>query len=215
MPAHGRRGVQLLAHDAQPGVGNLAAQPGDADLLEQVVLLLLAAPCRLDERVLVRRLLQRPGRVPRQEPEGRERRPASDHQVQRHLQLEPRQVRARKRQVRRRRQVDVAAWREHARALAQVQRRVGHVLDDGVRQHQIESAAARTADPCRRPARRSGARIPRSRPSRTPASWNRSAGSMPTTSAASSASDSGMPPPPHRRRARGPARRRRRARGTR
>ena len=39
-------------------------------------------------------------------------------------------------------------------------------------------------------------RRPRSRPRRTPASWNRSAGSIPTTATASSASDSGMPPPP-------------------
>ena len=43
-PADGRRDVQLLADDAQPGGGDLAAQPRHADLLEQVVVLDLAAP---------------------------------------------------------------------------------------------------------------------------------------------------------------------------
>ena len=36
----------------------------------------------------------------------------------------------------------MAARREHARAFAQIERRVRHVLDDRVRQHQIEGTAA-------------------------------------------------------------------------
>ena len=72
-----RRDVQLLADDPQPGVGDLPPQPRDAHLLEQVVVLDLAAPRGPDERVLVRRLLQRPRRVTREEPERAERRRAA------------------------------------------------------------------------------------------------------------------------------------------
>ena len=86
-----------------------------------------------------------------------------NEQVQRHRHLQPRQVRPRERQVRRRRQVYPPAGCEHARALAQVQRRVGDVLDDRVRQHQIERRRPRTAAPCRRPARSAGCGRPRSR----------------------------------------------------
>ena len=75
--------VQLLADDAQAGRGDLAPEADDPHLLEQVVLLGMALTCELDERVLVRRLLQRPCRVPRQELEGGEGSRPSDQQMQR------------------------------------------------------------------------------------------------------------------------------------
>ena len=45
-PPDGRRDVQLLADDPQPGVGDLAPQPRHPDLLEQVVVLDLARVAR-------------------------------------------------------------------------------------------------------------------------------------------------------------------------
>src|SRR5262245_32535101 len=66
---YGRRDVQLLAYDPQPGAGDLAAQPAHADELQQVVVFHLATTRRLDERILVGRLLQRPRRVAREQPE--------------------------------------------------------------------------------------------------------------------------------------------------
>ncbi len=83
------------------------------DQLEQVVELPLALARRLDERVLVGRLLQGPRGVPGEELERRERDRAAGNEVQRHRDLEARQVRAGKRQVRRRRQVHPPARREH------------------------------------------------------------------------------------------------------
>ncbi len=76
LPACGRtvlRHVQFLAHDAQAGAGNLATQPAHRDLLQQVIFLDDAVAGVTDERVLVRRLLERPRRVTRQEAERAER----------------------------------------------------------------------------------------------------------------------------------------------
>ena len=139
-PPHRGGDVQLFAHDAQSGLRDLTAQPRDAHLLEQIVVLDLAAPGRADERVLVRRLLERPRRMTRKEAERGERRPATREQVQRHRHSQPRQVGAGKRQVWCGRQIEVAARRQHPSALAQIARRVFDVLDHGVRQHQIERA---------------------------------------------------------------------------
>ena len=87
--------------------------------------------------------LQRPRRVTGERPERRERDAASHDQVQGHRDLQAGQVRAGERQVRGRRQVHVPARREDARALAQIQRGIGHVLDDGVRQHEVERAVGK------------------------------------------------------------------------
>src|SRR4051812_1217778 len=137
-PADRRRRMQFLADDAQPGRRNLASQPNDSDLFERVVVLVPPPPCRLDKGVLVGRLTQRPRRVPRELLERRECKPSSEKEVQWYWYLQPRQVCARKREVRRGREVNVPAGREHPRTFAKIERRVGNMLDDGVRKHEVE-----------------------------------------------------------------------------
>ena len=135
--------MQLLADDPETGRGNLRSQPHHADLLEQIVVFDLALPGERDERVLVGRLLQRPRRMASEKLKGRKRGRPADEEVQRDRNLQARQMRSREGQVWRRRQIHPAVRREHARAFAEIQRRVGDVLDHGVRQHEIEGAVGK------------------------------------------------------------------------
>src|SRR5450759_3202091 len=89
------REVQLLADDRQSGGGDLRAEARHGHFLEQVVVLDFAAPRERDERVLVRRFLERPGGVAGEERERGEGDPPPEEQVQRQLDLQTRQVRSR------------------------------------------------------------------------------------------------------------------------
>ena len=175
---HGARDVQFLAHD------RAGRRPAICPRSRETVTFSSRSSCFddalarvADERVLVRRLLQRPRRVTRQETERPERDAAAGDQMQRHGHPQARQMRAGKRQIRRRRQKKRPLGLEHAAAFAQVQRRVGDVLDHRVRQHEIERAVGETAAPCRRPAEsgadRGRVRARASRPHRRIDRWDR------------------------------------------
>ena len=150
--------VQLLADDAQPGARRSGRAAGATRTFSsRSSCLTMPLPRVADERVLVRRLLQRPRRVPREQAERARTRRAG----RRSGAAEPAPAAA---AGARRQTTDTAPSTDSTRpsgastraALAQVQRRVGDVLDDGVRQHEIERAGRRTAAPCRRPARNAG-----------------------------------------------------------
>src|SRR5205823_2509659 len=83
-----RRDMQFLPDDPQAGLRDQAAQASDAHLLEQIIVLDLSSPRRLDERVLVRRFPQRPGRMPRKHAEGRKRDASAENQMQRNWNLQ-------------------------------------------------------------------------------------------------------------------------------
>ena len=196
-PPDGRGHVQFLADDPQSGVRDLAAQPRDADLLEQVVVLDLSAPRRLDERVLVRRLLQRPRRVAREArgtwrtPRGGRRsdaaEPASSIAAgarRRTTDTAPStDTRARRARARARTRAGRAARRRRARSRRATAR--GRTMPSR-KGRAMPSASAK----CRLPQSAARGRAARPHPGTVRPDRSR------RPRAASSASDSGMPPPP-------------------
>ena len=154
-----------------------------------------SASRRLDERVLVGRLLKRPWRVSREPLKRREGDPPAGDEVQRNRNLEPRQMSSRKREVRRGREIHMPPRREDPCALTEVERRVRHVLDDRVREDEIEGSIRKRQ---RHSVRQGEMQVrQRSLPAQPDACvLEPLRGSMPTTICASSASDKGIPPPP-------------------
>ena len=78
--------------DWEAGGGDLSAQAGHRDELEQVVVFPDAVAGIADKRIFVRRLLERPGRVSREQAERPERDPAARDEMQRDLDLQARQM---------------------------------------------------------------------------------------------------------------------------
>lgn len=67
---------------------------------------------------------------------------AAGDKVQRHRHPQPWQVRPGERQVGRCRQVHTPSGRQHPAAFAQVERGVGHMLNDGMREDEVETVRA-------------------------------------------------------------------------